>query len=131
MNIVFGEEQRAEIADKHITLELDTLRLVKDGIPVEGAKDITIYGVIGPGDIPVMSLPGIDKMVELHEGLLRNYKLQNWDYCEQALDHLRGQWTVVVDEFYKQLSHRIVDLKIDTPKDWTPVLDKEESGIAS
>ena len=130
MNVIFGDEQRKLIGDKHITLELDTVRLVdKDGKQVPGSELVPIYGIIGPGDIPLTSLPAVDRLIELHEALIKNYKAQNWDFCEQALEHLRGEWTTVVDEFYEQLTNRIFLLKENTPEDWTPVLDRVQETI--
>lgn len=129
MNVIFGDEQRALIADKHITLELDTVRLVKDGEQVEGSEPITIYGVIGPGDIPITSLPNIQRLIEMHEALLKNYKIQNWHFCEQAIEHLVGQWTIVVDEFYTDLLKRILVFKNGVSEDWTPILNKEVEEI--
>ena len=59
------------------------------------------------------------EFVELHENLMREYRNQNWKYCEDAMDHLKGHWHEELDTFYAELHERIQTLKTQSlPDDW-------------
>ena len=116
MNIIFGENIAA-IESKYTTLELDTFQIGADG-PVH-----TAYCVIEL--IPLEEMALTESMVDLHHNLMQEYKKRNWDYCEQAIEHLMGKWNGELDTFYTELENRISKLKSLTLSDeWSPVIQK-------
>lgn len=117
MNIILGQENAAELQQKHIVLELDSFRINGHDKPV------TAFCVTE--DLSIESLMKADQFKDLHQGLIRNYRKKNWSYCLDALDHLRGQWDGQLDSFYDELRSRINDLQDQTLDDsWDGVLVK-------
>ena len=77
-------------------------------------------------NIPIAELPIIENLKELHNNLIVNYGKRNWNFCEQAIEHLIGKWGGEVDSFYQELMTRITQLKTqDLDETWSPVIVKE------
>lgn len=115
MNIIFGKDPSLE--SKYVLLELDTLLIPGSNDPV------TAYCVLE--QIPLTEMSGIDNLKSLHENLLKNYKLKNWKFCEDALEYLIGKWNREVDSFYIEMQNRITQLKTNgVPDDWTGIVDR-------
>lgn len=117
MNIILGDEHARELEQKHIVLELDRFRI--SGLE----HPITAYCVTE--DLSIQSMMKVSTMKDLHQGLMRNYRSRNWNYCQQAIDHLRGQWDGQLDSFYDELSARISALQSQILDEaWDGVIDK-------
>jgi len=115
MNIIFGREQAEAMQSKYTILELDTFK----------AGDQTVTAFCAVDIVPIMEMPKIESMKQLHENLLIEYRKKNWNYCEQALEHLMGCWNHEVDTFYDTLKTRIDEYKNQTLEDnwWLIVKD--------
>jgi len=116
MHIILGDQITKEIADKYIVLELDSFQ-------IQGRDQaVSAYCVVE--NVPVTELPQAAQSRDLHAQMIKNYRLGNWKFCEDALEHLRGRWNGEIDSFYDDLSERIVARKQDTAhiKDWDPTL---------
>ena len=105
MNIIFGKEKLAGIDSKYTILELDTIRLPDQD------KSVTAYCLIE--SIPITEMASIDQSRDLHENLIKIYRLQTWKYCEDALVHLIGNWNREVDSFYTDLAGRVQQNKLN------------------
>ncbi len=117
MNIIFGTEHIASVDSKYIVLELDTVRLQPIG------KEVTAYCLVEHIAIPDM--PRVESMKNLHENLLINYRKKDWNFCEQALEHLMGFWGGELNTFYGALQARIAEFQqLDPGEDWDGVIDK-------
>ena len=42
---------------------------------------------------------------------MQDYKIQNWDECNKAIDELMGSFKGELDSFYEIIKERIVDLR--------------------
>ena len=117
MNIILGRENIEQAQEKYTVLELDTLI-------INGAADpVTAYCLIE--QVPIDQISGMDQFRDLHNNLMANYRKRNWKYCEDAIEHLRGQWGGELDSFYIEMSQRVADLKESVlPNDWNGVIDK-------
>lgn len=117
MNIVLGEENVGSIQDRYIVLELDSLKLPGSTDPV---KSYCIVEQIG-----LEEMTTVENYRDLHQNLIKNYRERNWNFCDQAIEHLVGRWNGKVDSFYQDLSRRVQKLKSTDPgPDWDPVIDK-------
>jgi hypothetical protein len=115
MNIIFGREQAELMQDKYTILELDTFRI--------GGQTVAAFCAVE--GIPIMELPNVSSMKNLHENLLVEYKKQNWSYCNQAIEHLHGFWGREVDTFYESLTERIRHYSENCPGDaWDGIIIK-------
>ena len=114
MHIVFGDQITQEISDKYIVLELDSFRIT--------GRDHAVSAYCVVENVPLAELPQADQWRDLHQQLIKNYRLGNWKFCEDALEHLQGRWNGEVDSFYHDLSTRVMTHKQDTMelKDWDP-----------
>ena len=117
MHIILGDDQIEQLEGKYTLLEVDQIRFHADEEPVQA------YCVLE--NIPVDELPKIDELTNLHKKLMENYNKQDWNFCEQALEHLQGRWAGQVDTFYAEISSRIDKYKKQDPGvDWDPVINK-------
>ena len=115
MNIMFEDSITDQIKTKYMLLELDTFYFSKID------KQKTSYCLIESVSIP--DLLNIEKNLELHKNLIKNYKLRNWKYCEDALEHLIGKWNGEVDSFYKEITSRINEYKNQNlDREWTGII---------
>lgn len=122
MHIILGKENidSLDLSSKFTVLELDTFRLPPDG------TETTAFCVVE--NIPILNLPKVEQMKDLHSNLLLNYRKKDWNYCTQALDFLVGFWGDEVDTFYQTMRERIsVYSQQDPGPDWTGVIDKSIS----
>lgn len=110
MNIIFASESDiAELKTKYTILELDTLRFPDSNITQ------TAWCLISTDNITLQDLPVMDRYRELHNNMMRNYKLKNWKYCEDSIEHLTGQWKGELDSFYSEISNRLEVFKKQDP----------------
>lgn len=117
MNIIIDPDRVEQLRQKHTVLELDTIRLLPEN------KLITAWAVVG--EISIAQLPLMENRKLLHQNLLREYRLKNWNYCDQALEFLQGFWNGELDSFYQDLAQRITQYKQQDPGDaWDGVIEK-------
>ena len=117
MNIILGRENIEQAQEKYTVLELDTL-LINDA-----ADPVTAYCLIE--QVPIDQIAGIDQFRDLHHNLMANYRKRNWKFCEDAIEHLRGQWGGELDSFYTEMSQRISQLRKQVLDDnWHGIIDK-------
>ena len=103
MNIILGKENIRGLDSKYLVLELDTMRFGNSADPV------TAYCLIE--NLPINEMLTLDQYSDLHENLIRNYRLKNWNYCINAIEHLKGKWHGEVDSFYQDLLQRITAIQ--------------------
>jgi len=115
MHIIFGDAIN-EIPDSFTVLELDTFKLDED-------KTATAYCVVEK--IPLAEFAVLAANKQLHENLIRYYREQQWNYCEQAIEALTGKWNGELDTFYIDLLSRINKLKnLELDASWQGFVEK-------
>ena len=115
MNIVLGEENIVEIKDRMTVLELDRFKVEKSD------QIVTAYCVLE--NLNIGDLMQLESYKSLHQNLIKNYRLKNWSYCEQAIEHLYGKWAGQLDSFYDDLLVRIGKLKsVDPGPEWKGII---------
>ncbi len=119
MNVIFGDENLKDIQKKHTTLELDTVTM--EGLLMP-APTMTMYAVIGRGDLPMKNLVRLKQFIPIHEALIKNYKKQNWTFCIQAIGQLKGNICDFMDTFYANLMDNILKAQSKADKDWNAVI---------
>jgi hypothetical protein len=109
MYIIFGH-QLPELPDNYTFLELDTFVDQK-------SQKSTAWCVLH--SIPLMEFSNLGQWQDLHCNLMQQYRERNWDYCQDAIASLMGQWNGEMDSFYEILSQRINDFKTqELDSDW-------------
>ena len=113
MNIIF-KENLTNIEEKYVILDLDTFSF-------PNGKIHTACCLVE--NIPITELSETDRLKELHTNLISNFGKKDWNYCEQAIDHLVGKWGGELDSFYTELKSRIDLLKtMDLDDSWSPII---------
>jgi adenylate cyclase len=117
MHIIFGDDTAVTMSEKYTVLELDQMRLEP------GGSIDTAYCVIE--SLPLHEIPEIEQLKHLHTKLMENYRKKDWNFCEQAISHLRSRWGGAMTSFYDELSNRITTFKDNDPgADWDGVYNK-------
>jgi hypothetical protein len=117
MKIIIGEHNIDQIQEKYIVLELDKISAAGMSEPVSS------YCLVDQA--PLQDLLEMQQWKELHDNLIRNYRLKNWNYCVQAIEHLRGHWGGDLDSFYDDLAGRVgIYLEQDPGDSWSYVLQR-------
>lgn len=116
MHIIFGKDNAKDLGDKYTLLPVDQFQ-VGDSGPV-----IQAYAVIE--NIPIMDLPLLSRMTQLHHALMENYGQKQWSECIMLIGQLRGYFGPDMDTFYDNLEQRVLDCQTHVAEDWTPVLVK-------
>lgn len=111
MNIILGDKIDL-ISDSYTVLELDTFQDPDTG------KTVTAWCVIEI--IPLGDFPLLDTYRTMHENLIKEYKLQNWESCISIIGNLIGRWNGDLDSFYENLSDRIEKFKQMPSQCWSP-----------
>lgn len=119
MHIILTEDNAKHLRDKYVVLELDLVRVDPKTDPVSA------FCVVSFEDIQVNDIPHLERYTNLHQKLIENYRQRNWDFCEQAIEHLAGRWKGTVDSFYTEISSRIAKYKENDPgENWDPAINK-------
>jgi hypothetical protein len=116
MNIILGEENVQGINDRYVVLELDRLQFSNKSEPV------TAYCMVE--NMPLDDIVLLERWRTLHNNLIRNYRMHNWNFCEDAIEHLKGHWRGELDSFYDIMLQRIAGYRLQDPgADWTGVIN--------
>jgi hypothetical protein len=120
MNIIIDPDQVEQFREKYTVLELDTIRISSSN------QLVTAYCIVE--NIPVLELPLVESHRKLHHNLLENYRKKDWNFCQQAIDQLKGRWGGEVDSFYEDLRSRLVKYEAQDPGDaWDGIIEKNPS----
>lgn len=117
MKVIFGKSQAEAIGDRMTILELDTF--FQPGL----IEPITAYAVLDNTVIPLQEIPVLENFVELHNNLMAEYRKQNWNYVEHAIEHLQGRWKGELDSFYEEMIERAKRLReMNLSNDWNGIV---------
>lgn len=120
MNIILANTVDKEMFDKYIVLELDTIHVTQID---QSSKS---WALLSSENIALTEINQIEQFRDLHNNLIKNYRLRNWKYCEDAIEHLVGAWNGELKSFYLDLHRRIQDFKTqDLGDDWNYCLVKD------
>lgn len=117
MKVIFGKDQAKQLSERMAVLELDTF--FQEGLP----EPVTAYTVLDNESVPIQEFSELENYVKIHNTMMEEFKNRNWEYVEQALEHLPGRWGGLLDEFYQALGNRVSEFKQqELPDDWTGVI---------
>jgi hypothetical protein len=114
--IIAGNKDIQDLAKKYIVLELDTIKV--------GSNNTTTYCVVDSTNVDINDIGALESYKTLHASLIKNYKIGNWKFCNDAIKHLHGKFNGELDTFYDVFKDRVLTLQEDElPKNWTGVVD--------
>lgn len=103
MHIIIGRENAELLKDRFTVLELETL--TREG------QTFTAFCVVPADRIPLDQFADIETHKQLHADLITNYYKNNYKFCQDAIEHLRGKFGGELDSFYDEISARILNLE--------------------
>jgi hypothetical protein len=106
MNIIFGRENADILKDRYLVLDLETLILTNT--ETNQTSEIETYCVVPTEAIPLGDIHLIDSWAKLHQDFVNGYKKQEFDYCLQCLEHLKGKFQCYLDSYYSAMEERIL-----------------------
>lgn len=92
MQIIFDQKLVPELRQKYVVLELDTVKQPAMTEPV------VLHALIEHLDINDLQV--LDKKINTHEKLVKDYKSNNFLNALADAESLRGSWQGQLDEFY-------------------------------
>ena len=117
MQIILGKENAEKISAKYVVLNLDTFLI--------NGEEVPSYCVLDASSIPLEEMTQLPHWVTNHNKIMENYRKQNWEFCEQMIEHCLERWGGSMKSFYAVLLSRILELKTqDLPVDWTGAISK-------
>jgi hypothetical protein len=118
MNIIIGDIDADKMRDKYTVLPLQDIKFhTHPDLP-----PVTSYCLVE--NIPVDELPKLQEQVDLHIKFYKNFQKPDFNYCEQALEHLKGKWGGQVDSYYEIMEQSINECKLNEDLQWDPILYK-------
>jgi hypothetical protein len=99
MQLIFGRENAEQLKERYTVLELETVE--KDGVSLE------VFCLIPGEKIGIPDLPQLEQWVKLHHDFIHGYQTEQYEYCQQCIEHLRGHFGGEVDTFYDEILRRI------------------------
>lgn len=99
MQLIFGRENAEKLREKYTVLDLEEVE--KEGVKIE------VFCLIPAEKIGLGQIADLDNWVKLHNDFLNGYHTEQYDYCLQCMEHLRGKFGGEVDTFYDEIERRI------------------------
>ena len=99
MHIILGEEAADRLRENYTILELETFE--------HQGKLVPSYCVIDSDALPVLELPQLEQFKNLHGEFIKEYNKQNFKFCVDAAEHLKGRFGGELDSFYDEILDRI------------------------
>jgi len=101
MYIIIGEEAVSALNKNYIILDLEKM-------PINDSY-IRAFCVVDSESIPFAEVAELDNNVKLHKTMMEQFELKNYQFCLQALDHLKHKFGGELDSFYEILRDKIND----------------------
>lgn len=97
MNIIIGEIAAERLRENYTVLELETFTV--------GENKIKTYCVVN--NVPIGELPTLDQYKSLHQKMIDEYNVGNYNFCTDAISHLTGKFDGELDTFYSTILDKI------------------------
>jgi hypothetical protein len=117
MQIIFGTENAQNMAEKHIVLELDTMRFDPTQVVT------TAYCVLQ--NLPMADLHLVVDNSELHHDMMEMYRDRRWAEAIEIISQIRDYWGEEMHSFYDAMTERMQSLiEHDPGADWDHVMTR-------
>lgn len=120
MNIILEPSLTQDIREKYLLLELDSFVIQGLSAPI---KSFCVLDRCSEQETT-----NTKQWIDLHGNLMPEFRKRNWNYVEQAIEHLKGKWGGMLDSFYAEIKQRVSELRdTELDDDWDGSIRKPES----
>ena len=99
MNVVFTKEAANKLSETYTVLPLPPIT------QTEGETTVTVepHVIIDMEKVPLQEISSLDQWSDLHRQLVINHVKQDYNFCEQAIEHLMGKFKGELDSYYQHV----------------------------
>ena len=98
MQVIFSRAAADQLRERYTVLELETFT-VQDTV-------LETFCVVPAEKMNLGELPNLDSHIKMHQELIKQLKVKNYQFCIDAIDHLMGKFGGELDSFYKIVLER-------------------------
>jgi hypothetical protein len=105
MNVVFDKKVAEKLKDTYTVLSLPPIT------QTQGDQTVTVdpHVVIDMEMVPLQEISSLDQWTNLHEELVKNHIKKDWNFCKQAVEHLKGKFKGELDSYYDAVLNDMQD----------------------
>lgn len=123
MQVIFESNLVPEIREKHVLLELDTVKYT--GL----TKPLTLYALIE--DIDIIGISDLPLLITQHQEFIDAYKKNsNWEDAIANLNSLIGKWNGQLDSFYNFSLEKSKEFQL-TNASWNGIVNSDQIEVES
>jgi hypothetical protein len=94
-----GQEIADQLRERFTVLELETF--------TEDDQEVKAFCVVPADKIPLGEMTILNQWTDLHANLIKEYYKENYQFCQDAIEHLMGKFGGELDTFYEEILSRI------------------------
>jgi hypothetical protein len=104
VELIFGRKNAEMLREKYTVLDLET-------VTDQEGNSMEVFCLIPADKINIGDLPSLEQWKKLHNEFLHGYHTQQYNYCRQCIEHLKGKFGGEIDSFYDEILRRINEVE--------------------
>jgi hypothetical protein len=98
MQVIFSRAAADQLRERYTVLELETFSVGEDLLEA--------FCVVPAEKMNLGDLPNLDSHIKMHQELIEQLKVKNYQFCIDAIEHLMGKFGGELDSFYEIILER-------------------------
>jgi hypothetical protein len=98
MQVIFSRVAADQLRERYTVLELETFSVGEDLLEA--------FCVVPAEKMNLGDLPNLESHIKMHQELIEQLKIKNYQFCADAIEHLMGKFGGELDSFYEIVLER-------------------------
>jgi len=98
MQVIFSRAAADQLRERYTVLELETFSVGEDLLEA--------FCVVPAEKMNLGDLPNLESHIKMHQELIEQLKIKNYQFCSDAIEHLMGKFGGELDSFYEIVLER-------------------------